>query len=97
MARGFFVYILVSRSGNALYTGMTRDLRRRLDQHLNGQTGAHTRKYRHRKLVWFEEHDTLDQAFLREKRIKRWRRAWKLDLITAANPTWRDLAIEIPS
>jgi putative endonuclease len=96
MARRFFVYILVSRSGYALYTGMTSDLRRRLEQHLMGNTGAHTQKHRHRKLVWFEEHDTLEQAFLREKRIKRWRRAWKLDLITKANPDWRDLAMEIP-
>ena len=96
MAGRFFVYILVSRSGYALYTGMTRDLRHRLEQHLHGNTGAHTRKYRHRKLVWFEVHDSLEAAHLREKRIKRWHRAWKLELISTANPNWRDLATEIP-
>ena len=96
MARQYFVYMLVSRSGNALYTGMTADLRRRMDQHLNGLTGAHTQKYRIRKLVWFETHDTLEQAYLRERRIKRWRRAWKNELITSANPTWQDLTLHIP-
>ena len=57
MARRYFVYILISRSGNALYTGMTNDLHRRLNQHHLGQTGAHTQKYRIRKLVYFEIHD----------------------------------------
>ena len=96
MAGRFFVYILVSRSGNALYTGMTNDLRRRLGQHQQGQTGAHTQKYRIRKLVYFEVHDDLETALLREKRIKRWHRQWKIDLIQSVNPSWRDLAFEIP-
>ncbi|MEL7471542.1 MAG: GIY-YIG nuclease family protein [Pseudomonadota bacterium] len=94
--RRFFVYILVSRSGYALYTGTTSDLRRRLDQHLLGNTGAHTHKYRHKKLVWFELHETLEQAHLRAKQIKRWRRAWKLDLVSKTNPNWRDLATDLP-
>ncbi|MFK7945241.1 MAG: GIY-YIG nuclease family protein [Paracoccaceae bacterium] len=96
MSRQYFVYILVSRSGNALYTGMTNDLRRRLDQHQQGQTGAHTQKYRIRKLVWFEVHADLETANKRKKRIKRWRRQRKIDLIESVNPTWRDLAFEIP-
>lgn len=96
MARQYFVYILVSRSGNALYTGMTNDLRRRFDQHQRGDTGAHTQKYRIRKLIYFEVHEDLEMAFLREKRIKRWRRQWKIDLIESINPHWRDLAFELP-
>jgi putative endonuclease len=92
----YFVYILVSRSGNALYTGATNDLRKRLHQHRVGNTGAHTQKYRIRKLVYFEAHDTLEGALVREKRIKRWQRKWKIELIESVNPTWRDLAIDVP-
>lgn len=96
MVRRYFVYILVSRSGNALYTGMTNDLRKRLEQHQLGNTGAHTQKYRIRKLVYFEQHEMLEMAYLRERRIKRWHRPWKIDLIESVNPTWRDLSTEIP-
>jgi putative endonuclease len=92
----FFVCILVSRSGNALYVGSTRNLRQRLQQHWTGVAGAHTGKYRIHKLVYFEAHNTLEMALVREKRIKRWHRMWKEDLIESINPTWRDLAIEIP-
>ena len=92
----FFVYILVSASGNALYTGATRELRKRVNQHRVGNMGAHTQKYRIRKLVYFEMHETLEAALVREKRIKRWHRKWKIELIESVNPTWRDLATEIP-
>lgn len=96
MSGRYFVYILVSKSGNALYTGMTGDLRQRLEQLQLGNTGAHTLKYRTRHLVWFEVHDDMKQALLREKRIKRWRRAWKVELVNSFNPTWRDLSTQIP-
>jgi len=96
MAKQYFVYILVSRSGNALYTGMTNDLRRRLEQHQTGLTGAHTQKYRIQKLIYFETHTDLEIAFLREKRIKRWHRQWKIDLIESVNPHWHDLSAQIP-
>ncbi len=92
----YFVYILVSASGNALYTGTTRDLRRRLEQHQAGITGAHTQKYRIKKLIYFEVHDTLEAALIRERRIKRWKRDWKIELIEFVNPGWRDLSPEIP-
>ena len=92
----YFVYIMISRSGNALYVGSTNDLRRRLQQHLEGNTAAHTRKYRIRKLVYFETHDPLGAALTRERRIKRWRREWKVELIESVNPGWRDLALEVP-
>jgi len=92
----YFVYILVSASGNALYTGTTRDLRKRLHQHQVGITGAHTQKYRIRKLVYFEVHGALEAALIRERRIKRWKREWKIELIESINPGWRDLSVEIP-
>ena len=91
-----FTYILASRSHNALYVGSARDLRRRVEQHRAGVVEAHTAKYRIHKLVWFEVHDTLEAALIRERRIKRWRRAWKDELIASVNPGWRDLAVEIP-
>ena len=91
-----FTYMLASRSHNALYVGSARDLRRRVAQHRAGAVEAHTAKYRIHKLVWFETHDTLEAALIRERRIKRWRRAWKEDLIASVNPGWRDLAVEIP-
>ncbi|MEM7061468.1 MAG: GIY-YIG nuclease family protein [Pseudomonadota bacterium] len=96
MERQYFVYILISKSGNAVYTGMTSNLRRRLEKHQTGNTGAHTHRYRIRKLVYFEIHHTLENAYLREKRIKRWRRQWKIDLIESVNPGWRDVAIDVP-
>ncbi|MEM7506447.1 MAG: GIY-YIG nuclease family protein [Pseudomonadota bacterium] len=92
----YFVYILVSRSGNALYVGTTSDLRRRLHQHQAGQTGAHTARYKIRKLVYFELHDAAEAALLREKKVKRWRRQWKIDLIESVNPGWRDVSHDIP-
>ena len=92
----FFVYILASRSRNAIYVGMCRDLRRRLEQHRARAVEAHTAKYRVDILVYFEVHQTLEEALVRERRIKRWRRAWKDEMIASVNPTWRDLSIDIP-
>ena len=86
------VYILASRRNGTLYTGVTSDLHGRIQRHRTGQLPGFTRKYGVKLLVWFEQHATMEQAILREKRIKRWNRRWKLELIEAANPTWRDLA-----
>ncbi|MGF1446894.1 MAG: GIY-YIG nuclease family protein [Pikeienuella sp.] len=88
----YAVYILASRSGNALYVGLTNDLARRMAQHRAGLSGAHTERYRITRLVYVETHETYPAALERERRIKRWRRDWKLNLIRGANPTWRDLA-----
>ncbi|MEO1688937.1 MAG: GIY-YIG nuclease family protein [Pseudomonadota bacterium] len=91
-----FVYILASASTNALHIGATVDLRTRLAQHRAGVAGAHTARYRIHRLVWFETHDGIREAREREWRLKRWRRAWKEALIAKTNPTWRDLAMEVP-
>lgn len=90
-----FVYILASRPGGALYTGRSRDLRQRVAAHRAGLS-RHTARYKIRTLVWFEAHRDFGDSLRRERQIKRWRRAWKIQLITEMNPDWRDLTAEIP-
>ena len=85
------VYILTSRRGGFLYIGVTADIHRRLQQHLDGQV-QHTRKYRIRRLVYLEPHQRITDAIQREKQLKFWKRAWKIRLIEEANPRWNDLA-----
>ncbi len=87
----YFTYILASRRNGTLYTGVTSDLERRVAEHRAGLGGAFTRRYKVHRLVWFEEHGNVEQAILRERRIKKWRRAWKLEMIEKGNPGWRDL------
>ncbi|MGV8839626.1 MAG: GIY-YIG nuclease family protein [Bauldia sp.] len=94
--RPFFVYILASRKHGMLYVGMTDDLSNRLFQHRADLTPGFTTKYGIKTLVWFEAHETRESAFFRERRIKKWKRAWKIELIEAANPEWDDLAAHIP-
>jgi putative endonuclease len=92
MDRDPCVYLLASGSHGTFYTGVTSDLPARIHQHRAGTFGGFTARYGIRRLVWFERHDEMDAAIVREKQIKRWARAWKYDLVNAANPTWRDLA-----
>jgi len=91
------VYILASQRNGTLYTGVTSDLLGRIHRHRTGQLPGFTRKYGVKLLVWFEQHPTMESAITREKRIKKWNRAWKLELIEAANPDWRDLAEDLAS
>ncbi len=86
-----FTYILTNRPNGTLYTGVTNDLVRRLAEHREGRADSFTKRYGIHHLVWFELHTDIQEAILREKRIKKWNRSWKVDLIEAANPTWRDL------
>lgn len=85
------VYILASRRNGTLYTGVTSDPIRRIWEHREGAGSSFARRYGVTMLVWFELHSTMDEAILREKRIKKWNRAWKLRLIEEMNPDWRDL------
>src|SRR5690348_16032020 len=85
------VYILASRRNGTLYVGVTSDLARRVWEHRSGAVGGFVQDYRVYKLVFAEFHETMPDAILREKRIKKWRRAWKLELIERGNPQWRDL------
>ena len=87
-----YVYILASRPGGAIYIGSTDDLARRVEQHRAKAVPGHTRRYNIGTLVWFEAHETRVAALEREKRIKRWRRAWKNDLIMERNPDWQDIS-----
>ena len=91
-----YVYILASRPHGAIYIGETTDLRRRVDQHRAGAVTAHTKMYNIRHLVWFEVHVEPQEARLRERRLKRWRRRWKDDLIATINPHWQDITALIP-
>ncbi|MFT3850574.1 MAG: GIY-YIG nuclease family protein [Propionivibrio sp.] len=89
------VYILASRRNGTLYTGVTSDLIQRIWQHKNDLEKGFTQKYRVHTLVWYEAHATMESAIGREKVVKEWKRAWKLELIEASNPDWRDLYEEI--
>lgn len=88
------VYILANRYRGALYTGVTTDLLARLHQHRAETFGGHTARHGIKRLVWFEPHDDIEIAIRREKTIKRWPRQWKFNVIEAANPDWRDLAVD---
>lgn len=85
------VYILASRRNGTLYVGATSDFARRVEAHRSGAVPGFTRDYQVYTLVFAEFHDTMENAMLREKQIKKWRRAWKLELIERDNPQWRDL------
>jgi putative endonuclease len=86
------VYLLASGIHGTLYTGVTSNLVARTWQHREGVIGGFTKRYGVKRLVWFEVHETMESAIRREKSIKRWKRAWKMELIEAGNPTWRDVA-----
>jgi putative endonuclease len=85
------VYILASRRNGTLYVGVTSDLVRRVEQHRSKAVAGFVRDYGVYTLVYAEFHATMTDAILREKRIKKWRRAWKLQLIERENPQWLDL------
>ena len=93
----YFTYLLASQKHGTLYCGVTRDLMRRTFEHRNSQIDGFTQAYGVTRLVWFEIHTDIHEAILREKRIKAWRRAWKIELIEAENPDWRDLWLDLTS
>lgn len=93
----FFVYMLASRRNGTLYIGMTDDLIRRIWEHRTGAVPGFTRKYGVKILVWFEQHETREAALMRERQLKKWNRAWKLELIERQNTSWRDLWDELHS
>lgn len=91
----FYVYIMASRKQGTLYVGMTNDLVRRVYEHKTKALSGFTSRYNVDRLVWFESFDDPTNAILREKDIKKWRRAWKIQLIETTNPDWRDLYNDI--
>jgi putative endonuclease len=95
MNHSYFVYILASRRNGTLYIGVTNDLVRRMTEHKGKFVPGFTRKYRVDKLVYFEEYASILEARAREYTLKRWARAWKIELIEQANPQWRDLTDDL--
>jgi putative endonuclease len=87
----FFVYILANRPKGVLYIGVTSDLPRRTWQHKNKVARGFTSAYGVVRLVYYEEYASVLEARAREHALKRWRRAWKFDLVEGVNPSWRDL------
>ena len=87
------VYIMASQRNGTLYIGVTSDLIARLHQHRTSAVPGFTRDYGVNRLMWFEQHGTMDEAILREKRLKKWNRAWKISMTEELNPHWDDLAI----
>ncbi len=85
------VYILASKRNGTLYVGVTSDLVKRIWEHKNNVVEGFTKRYMVKQLVWYELHESMESAIMREKRIKDWKRAWKLELIEAKNPAWLDL------
>ena len=85
------VYLLASQRNGTLYLGVTNHLVRRVRQHKEGVLPGFSKRYGVTQLVWFEEHPRIVDAIVREKQIKKWRRAWKVELIEEANPGWLDL------
>ena len=87
----FYVYIITNKRNGTLYTGHTDDLSARMEQHIHGVFEGFSKKYHLQHLVWFESHATREAAFTRERQIKEWKRAWKLELIETENPYWIDI------
>ena len=88
---GGFVYILASKPNGTLYVGVTNDIVRRVHQHRNGEGSEFVEEYDVTRLVHLERFDDIEAAIRREKQLKAWKRAWKLELIRDHNPTWDDL------
>ena len=85
------VYILASKRNGTLYIGVTSNLVKRIWEHKNGMVVGFTKRYGVHRLVWYELHERMEAAIEREKRLKEWKRGWKLALIEGANSNWQDL------
>ena len=88
---GYYVYILASRKDGAIYVGITNDIVRRIYEHRTKVIQGFTSKYNITRLVWFEIYNDPISAISLEKELKKWKRAWKVQLIEAQNPQWDDL------
>ncbi len=91
----YYVYILASRKNGTLYVGVTNDLLRRVYEHKNDLIEGFTKKYKVHKLVYYEEINDVRIAIQREKRIKKWKREWKINLIEKLNSKWGDLYYDL--
>ena len=94
--RSYWVYILASKPRGSLYIGVTNGLILRVEQHKTAKGSSFTRKYKVNRLVWFQEFADVREAIQREKTMKEWPRAWKVNLIERENPHWEDLYPSLP-
>lgn len=95
MEKQYYVYILASKKNGTLYIGVTNNLIKRVYEHKNNLVDGFTQKYRVHNLVYYEIYNDVYDAITREKRIKKWKRQWKIELIKKFNPEWKDLYEEI--
>lgn len=91
LTRFYCVYILASQRNGTLYVGVTNDLVRRVGEHKEHAVPGFTKRYGVTRLVWFEQHNSIHEAIAREKRIKAWKRQWKIDHFKEINPHWDDM------
>lgn len=91
MTKQPYVYMLASKKKGTLYIGVTSNLVQRIWQHREGVVEGFTEKYDVKVLVWFEQHETMESAITREKKMKKWNRDWKIKVIERENPQWEDL------
>lgn len=87
----YYVYIMASKKNGTLYIGVTNNLVKRVYEHQNDLVAGFTRKYKMHDLVYFEPYENIEQAILREKQMKEWKRYWKIKTINKFNPEWKDL------
>lgn len=95
MEKYYYIYILASKRNGALYIGITSGLIKRIWEHKNKLVDGFTRKYNINKLIYYEQYSDPENAIKREKRLKKYNRKWKLNLIEKVNPNWKDLYEEI--
>ncbi|WP_417686165.1 GIY-YIG nuclease family protein [Roseibium sp.] len=90
----YYVYLLTNRKHGTLYVGVTNDLHRRVHEHRSGTASNFTKKHQLHRLVFASEFERIDEAIAMEKRLKRWHRAWKIQLVEEENPDWNELLTE---
>lgn len=93
--KNYYVYIFANKKHGTLYIGMTNDLKIRVCEHKNSLIDGFTKKYNIKTLVYYEQTTDVNSAIIREKRVKKWKRDWKINLIEKTNPRWKDLYEEI--
>ena len=91
----YYIYILASKHNGTLYIGVANDLMRRVYEHKNDLIDGFTKKYGVHRLVYYEQYDEVVNAIQREKRLKKWNRQWKIELIEKENPEWKDLYLQL--
>jgi putative endonuclease len=95
MIKNYYVYMLASKKNGTLYIGVTSNLGKRIYEHKHKLIGGFTKKYNVDRLVYYEITEDVESAILREKRLKKWKRQWKVELIEQKNPNWNDLYCDI--